>query len=394
MERRIGIIVNPDAGLGGRLALKGSDGMAEIARSKGAEDRAGPRMNEAFEHLFSIIELSLVPWDNVHWLLPKGRMGDTWIPEKMKIHGKWTNISDTPEVTTAEDTINVVNSMIEQNVEIILYAGGDGTTRDIIGALEDIDSASTPILGIPAGVKMHSGSFGASPRSAAEAFAAWFSGDLLIAQTEVMDLDETLYREGEWVVKMYAEAMSPGSPRWMQGSKQRIERVSEIEILESLGDHLRETIEEDPELLVIWGSGGTLRTLGESIGFTITVLGIDVTLGTENVGTDLDENQLINVINNHKSQFGENANILTLLSPMGGQGFLIGRGNLQLSPTVIRLIGIDNILAIVTPAKLATLNTLRIDTSDMDLDRQFQEKKYMKALQGYRTTRLIRISAE
>ena len=394
MERRIGIIVNPDAGLGGRLALKGSDGMAEIARSKGAEDRAGPRMCEAFEHLFSIIELSLVAWDNVHWLLPKGRMGDSWVPEKMKIHGKWTNIFDTPELTTAEDTINVVNSMIEQNVEIILYAGGDGTTRDIIGALEDIDSASTPILGIPAGVKMHSGSFGASPRSAAEAFAAWFSGDLLIAQTEVMDLDETLYRKGEWVVKMYAEAMSPGSPRWMQGSKQRIERVSEIEILESLGDHLRETIEEDSELLVIWGSGGTLRTLGESIGFTITVLGIDVTLGNENIGTDLDENQLIDVINNHKSQFKEKAKILTLLSPMGGQGFLIGRGNLQLSPTVIRLIGIDNILAIVTPAKLATLNTLRIDTGDMELDQQFQEKKYMKALQGYRTTRLIRISAE
>ena len=394
MERRIGIIVNPDAGLGGRLALKGSDGMAEIARAKGAEDRAGPRMYEAFEHLFSIIELSLVPWDNVHWLLPKGRMGDSWIPEKMEVNGKWTNISDTPNATTAEDTINVVNSMIEQNVEIILYAGGDGTTRDIIGALENIDSASTPILGIPAGVKMHSGSFAASPRAAAEAFAAWFSGDLLIAQTEVMDLDETLYREGEWVVKMYAEAMSPGSPRWMQGSKQRIERVSEVEILESLGDHLRETIEDDPELLVIWGSGGTLRTLGESIGFTITVLGIDVTLGNENIGTDLDENQLINTINEHKDRFKNNARILTLLSPMGGQGFLIGRGNLQLSPTVIRSIGIENILAIVTPAKLATLNTLRIDTGDINLDQQFQEKKYMKALQGYRTTRLIRISAE
>ena len=394
MERRIGIIVNPDAGLGGRLALKGSDGMAEIARAKGAEDRAGPRMYEAFEHLFSIIELSLVPWDNVHWLLPKGRMGDSWIPEKMKINGKWTNISDTPNATTAEDTINVVNSMIDQNVEIILYAGGDGTTRDIIGALENIDSASTPILGIPAGVKMHSGSFAASPRAAAEAFAAWFSGDLLIAQTEVMDLDETLYREGEWVVKMYAEAMSPGSPRWMQGSKQRIERVSEVEILESLGDHLRETIEDDPELLVIWGSGGTLRTLGESIGFTITVLGIDVTLGNENIGTDLDENQLINTINEHKDRFKDNARILTLLSPMGGQGFLIGRGNLQLSPTVIRSIGIENILAIVTPAKLATLNTLRIDTGDINLDQKFQEKKYMKALQGYRTTRLIRISAE
>ena len=394
MERRIGIIVNPDAGLGGRLALKGSDGMAEIARSKGATDRAGPRMNEAFEHLISIIELSSISWENVHWFLPEGRMGDSWIPKKMRKYGEWTNIFDTPETTTAEETINVIHSLIEENVEIILYAGGDGTTRDIIGALENIDSASTPILGIPAGVKMHSGSFGASPRAAAEAFAAWFSGDLLIAQTEVMDLDETLYREGEWVVKMYAEAMSPGSPRWMQGSKQRIERVSEVEILEALGDHLRETIEDDPELLVIWGSGGTLRTLGESIGFTITVLGIDVTLGNENIGTDLDETQLINTINEHKDRFKDNARILTLLSPMGGQGFLIGRGNLQLSPTVIRSIGINNILAIVTPAKLATLNTLRIDTGDINLDQQFQEKKYMKALQGYRTTRLIRISAE
>ncbi len=123
-------------------------------------------------------------------------------------------------------------------------------------------------------------------------------------------------------------------------------------------------------------------------------MGIDATLGNQNIGTDLDEKQLIDTINEHKSRFKENAKILTLLSPMGGQGFLIGRGNLQLSPTVIRLIGIENILAIVTPAKLATLNTLRIDTGDLNLDLKFQEKKYMKALQGYRTTRLIRISAE
>lgn len=394
MERRIGVIVNPDAGLGGRLALKGSDGMAKIARERGAEDRAGPRMRESFEHLSSIIQLSSISWDDIHWFLPKGRMGGEWIPKEMKNVGKWTHICDTPDSTSATDTVQVVHSLIEQNVELILYAGGDGTTRDIIGSLEEIDSSSTPILGVPAGVKMHSGSFGASPRSTAEAFAAWFSGDLLVAQTEVMDLDETLYREGEWVVKMYAEAMSPGSPRWMQGSKQRIERISEIEILEGLAEHIHETIEDDPELLVIWGSGGTLRTIGESIGFTITVLGIDVTLGKENKGTDLNEKQLIEVIKQHKSQFKENARILTLLSPMGGQGFLIGRGNLQLSPTVIRSIGIDNILAIVTPAKLATLNTLRIDTSDSNLDLDFQEKKYMKALQGYRTTRLIRISAE
>ena len=111
------------------------------------------------------------------------------------------------------------------------------------------------------------------------------------------------------------------------------------------------------------------------------------------IGTDLNEVDLLEIINQHKSTMNENAKMLTLLSPMGGQGFLIGRGNLQLSPAVLRSIGIDNILAIVTPAKLATLNTLRIDTGDISLDLEFQEKKYMKALQGYRTTRLIRISA-
>ena len=394
MGHRIGILVNPDAGLGGRLALKGSDGQAELARSKGANDRSGPRMTESLEHLFSIISISPGPWKDIEWWLMKGRMGDSWIPNLLGEVGRWNIIDETPQKTSADDTTSAVHTLVKHNVEMILYAGGDGTTRDIVNALIEIDASETPILGVPAGVKMHSGCFGASPRASAEALAAWITGDLLIAKTEVMDLDEDLYRDGEWVVRMYGEANTPGSPRWMQGSKQRVERVSETEILEGLGDHIKETIEEKPEMLVIWGSGGTLRTLGDSIGYAISVLGIDATRGTEQIGTDLDEVGLIETVDSHKKAFGDESEILLLLSPMGGQGFLIGRGNLQLSPDVLRRIGIDAILGVVTPAKLATLNSLRIDTGDAELDAEFRERKYLKALQGYRTTRLIRISAD
>ena len=394
MGHRIGIVVNPDAGLGGRLALKGSDGQAELARSKGANDRSGPRMIESLEHLSSIISITPGPWKDIEWWLMKGRMGDSWIPNSLGEVGRWNIIDETPQKTSADDTTSAVHTLVKHNVEMILYAGGDGTTRDIVNALIEIDASETPILGVPAGVKMHSGCFGASPRASAEALAAWITGDLLLAKTEVMDLDEDLYRDGEWVVRMYGEANTPGSPRWMQGSKQRVERVSETEILEGLGDHIKETIEEKPEMLVIWGSGGTLRTLGDSIGYAISVLGIDATRGTEQIGTDLDEVGLIETVDSHKKAFGDESEILLLLSPMGGQGFLIGRGNLQLSPDVLRRIGIDAILGVVTPAKLATLNSLRIDTGDAELDAEFRERKYLKALQGYRTTRLIRISAD
>ncbi len=394
MGHRIGIVVNPDAGLGGRLALKGSDGQAELARSKGANDRSGPRMTESLEHLSSIISITPGPWKDIEWWLMKGRMGDSWIPNSLGEVGRWNIIDETPQKTSADDTTSAVHTLVKHNVEMILYAGGDGTTRDIVNALIEIDASETPILGVPAGVKMHSGCFGASPRASAEALAAWITGDLLLARTEVMDLDEDLYRDGEWVVRMYGEANTPGSPRWMQGSKQRVERVSETEILEGLGDHIKETIEEKPEMLVIWGSGGTLRTLGDSIGYSISVLGIDATRGTEQIGTDLDEVGLIETVDSHKKAFGDESEILLLLSPMGGQGFLIGRGNLQLSPDVLRRIGIDAILGVVTPAKLATLNSLRIDTGDAELDAEFRERKYLKALQGYRTTRLIRISAD
>tara|TARA_Y100000746_G_scaffold207043_1_gene195126 strand:+ start:74 stop:1222 length:1149 start_codon:yes stop_codon:yes gene_type:complete len=380
---RVGILANPDAGLGGRLGLKGSDGQAELARSKGAEDRSGPRLESMLRH-FSRIHRG--ESSQIEWITSSGRMGTEWIPVDLEI-GVISEVHQSPGETSASDTQDAVARLLEAGIDLLVYSGGDGTTRDIVASLSGSETPELPVIGVPSGVKMHSGCFASSPKAAAEVLSAWIHGDLLVSSTEVLDLDEDLYRKGKWVVRLYAEAFSPNSPRWMQGSKELIQTESEDEIIIGLSDHIGESIVEDGRL-VIWGSGGTLREIGGNIGFELTTLGIDATIGSEQVGTDLAESGLIEILDSHEGP------VTLLLSPMGGQGFLIGRGNLQLSPTVLSSIGIDNIIGVVTPAKLLTVRSLRIETGDDSLDQEFSAKRYMKVLQGYRTTRILPVSVD
>ena len=366
-DMRLAVVVNPDAGLGGRLGFKGSDGRAAEARAAGAEDRAGPRMRQCLEKLS---ELSREPIEILAW---DGRMGGDWIP------GEYTSTGKTPDKTDASSTSDFIKT---HSPDLFLYAGGDGTTRDIVEALGDRE---IPLVGVPGGVKMHSGCFATTPKAAAEVVWSFFTGDLMIARTEVMDLDEEVYRKGEWKVKMYGEAFTPASPRWMQGAKEQVQRESEEETLEAMSSHIANLVEENPDLMLVWGSGGTLRQMCKQIGHDSTLLGIDIQHAGK-MYNDLNESGLLEIINKHQGE------IKLLLSPMGGQGFLIGRGNLQLSPEVLRSIGTENILGIATPAKLLGLNELRIDTGDEELDTEIREKKYLKVLQGYRTTRVIRVA--
>ena len=236
----VGVLVNPDAGLGGRLGFKGSDGRAKEAREAGATDRAGPRMNSTIKRLN---ELSNLRKMELNLLVAGGRMGTDWIPEGIEFE----SIGSYSGETTPEDTGNVVAQFIQRKVDLILYAGGDGTTRDIVSA---IGEEKTPLVGVPGGVKMHSGCFAATPRAAAEVVNAYHLGELMLANTEVMDLDEEVYRQGEWRVRMYGEAMTPASPRWMQGAKEQVESVSEEEVLEGLAEHITDLRKEDENLLI------------------------------------------------------------------------------------------------------------------------------------------------
>ena len=390
---RLGIVVNPDAGLGGKLGFKGSDGRAAEARAAGAEDRAGPRMHQCLSHLVEIAgsslnrteaQLTLVGWE--------GRMGSTWAPEpSSSLHQEWTG--ETPSTTQPEDTARLVEEVVQRGVDAIVYAGGDGTTRDIVNALEALgeDAQRIALIGVPGGVKMHSGCFATTPKAAAEVALSFALGDLRTAITEVMDLDEAIYQEGVWKVRMYGEAWTPSSPRFMQGAKEQVERVSEEDTIEGLAQHIVTLLEDEPDLMVVWGSGGTLRRMGEHLGHALTLLGIDVQHG-ETVHADLNEADLLEVISKHVDDQGNLRPVVLLLSPMGGQGFLIGRGNLQLSPAVLRLVGLNNILGVATPSKLIGLEAVRIDTGDESLDAEFQAKRFIKILQGFRTTRLIRVA--
>jgi len=377
---RLGILVNPDAGLGGKLGMKGSDGKAKEARSMGAEDRSGPRMKTMLNHFATIHRGS---HKDLQWRTSDGRMGTDWIPE-----GSFFNsikvVHSSNSQTNFQHTIDAVSKLIKQGIDILVYAGGDGTTRDIVTALKENGKPKLPIVGVPSGVKMHSGCFASSPKAAAEVLSAWISGDLLVSSTEVLDLDEEQYRSGIWAIRLFDEAMTPNSPRWMQGSKELIETNSEEEIIEGLAEHIEESLVSDGRL-VIWGSGGTLRIIGDNLGYTLTTLGIDATRGEEVIGSDLNESELIATIE------ANDVPVSLLLSPMGGQGFLIGRGNLQLSPKVLSMIGIENILGVVTPAKLMSVRALRIETGDDTLDSKFSEMRYLKVLQGYRTTRVLPI---
>ena len=378
---KLGLLVNPDAGLGGRLGLKGSDGQAEIARSRGAQDRSGPRMRIMLDHLVAISKESL---DGIQWYLSEGRMGTDWIPPTISPFGI---IHSSNSSTDANDTSQLVASLIDSDIDLLIYAGGDGTTRDVVAALSQYGRPELPIIGVPTGVKMHSGCFASSPKAAAEVLSSWLEGDLLLSSTEVLDLDEDLYREGKWVVRLYAEAITPASPRWMQGSKMRVEASGEEEVIQGLAEHVRETLIDD-QMMIIWGSGGTLRKIGGILGFELNTLGIDITLGTNIVASDLNEKEILAALEEHQGD------VILLLSPMGGQGFLIGRGNLQLSPEVLRMIGVDRVLGIVTPAKMLTLRSLRVETGDPEMDERFSKKKYLKVLQGYRTTRVLRVSVD
>ena len=377
LDMRIGIVVNPDAGLGGRLGFKGSDGRAQEARDAGAVDRAGPRMQQCISKFKELLASSLnrmgVSPTIVAW---SGRMGGDWLDGF-----EYEQRKESPTESTAQDTSNLVHDLLEAEVDVILYAGGDGTTRDIVNAL---DGNETPLIGVPGGVKMHSGCFATTPKASAEVLLAFLQGDLMVAITEVMDLDEEIYQKGEWKVRMYGEAWTPSSPRFMQGAKEQVERASESDTIEGLANHIGNLIDDNPELMVIWGSGGTLRRMGEHLNVELTLLGIDIQhKGT--IHSDLNEQQLLQHLAGYEGPR------LLLLSPMGGQGFLIGRGNLQLSPDVLRAIGFESILGVATPSKLLGLSSVRIDTGDPLLDEEYQQRRFVKLLQGYRTTRVIRI---
>lgn len=353
----IGLIVNPIAGMGGKVALKGTDGVVEEAIRRGARPVAPDAVR-----LF-LRELKAHPECNkLTFLTGPGPLGEDYLREfgfrfklisHREIHYKTVGNVKIPD-TSAEDTKKLAKEMLGR-VELIVFAGGDGTARDVVSTV----GKSVPILGIPTGVKMYSGVFAVSPEKAAEVLVRFLRGEARREEREVRDIDEDAFRRDEIRARTYGSALVPVVENLVQGSKEAL-RVNEAEELEALAEAVAEEILGSDGIYFL-GSGSTLKRIKDKLGIDGTLLGVDVVEvrnGTAKLLVkDATEEDLLRFLDR---------NPRVVVTVVGGLNFLFGRGNQQFSANVLRKIPKENILVVATPDKLT--GPIRVYTGDREVD--------------------------
>ena len=361
MAFKLGLIVNPVAGLGGTVALKGSDGAHTAAKAieLGAEPKANSRTKAALEVLLPYKERLTIYTVN-------GDMGE----QTAKALGFNVEVVyNTSAITTPDDTEQAAKILKNSGVDLVLFAGGDGTARNICHAIED----TIPVLGIPAGCKIHSGVYAITPKAAGRVVEMLVKGELVtLADADVMDIDEDAFRQGTVKAKRYGEMQTPSEVRYMQAVKNGGKETDEL-VLADIAAHVVSQMDEDT--FYIMGSGSTVEAIMEEMGLENTLLGVDLIKDQTLVAQDLTAKQLLELTHDQSTKL-----VITLI---GGQGHIFGRGNQQLSPVLIRAIGKENIIVVATKTKLQALNgrPLICDTGDGELDDELTG--YIKVTTGF-----------
>ena len=390
---KLGLIVNPVAGIGGRVGLKGSDG-TEIQRRAlelGAEPRASGRASLALERLRAVPDLEIVTYP--------GEMGET----AARASGFEPTVICTiePGSTTAEDTVTAARDLHHWGIDLLLFAGGDGTARDIYRAIGE----KLPVLGIPAGVKIHSAVYATSPASAGSLAALFLRGRVTsLHEAEVLDIDEEAFRSGSVSAKLYGYLRIPFRTSLLQNQKMASSGGSGS--VSAIAEDIVEGLESD--CLYIIGPGTTTRAITDELGLAKTLLGVDVVRVAETdldaeksatlAWTDANESDLLQLL-------AERRQFKIIVTLIGGQGFIFGRGNQQISPRVIRAVGADasgsnggfnpwkNIVVVGTKEKLYALGSrpLRVDTGDSALDETLSG--YVTVVTGYHERAVRKVTA-
>ncbi len=359
---RLGLIVNPIAGMGGKVALKGTDGEQVLseARRRGAEPEANAKAARALGPLLSHA-------GNICVLTASGDMGQS-LCERLGL--PYEVAYQTPEaVTTAAGTVSAAHALAEASVALLLFAGGDGTARNICQAVGE----SVPVLGIPAGVKIQSAVFALTPEDAGAVAATVADGTAMTySRREVVDLDEDAYRTGRVSAKLYGVMRIPDSPDRLQSMKQSGFSTEEGQ-MEAIAAYLDDKLEDDVYYAV--GSGSCAKCLSRRLGLDYELLGVDVIRNRKLLAKDVTEEQLW--------QFAKDGGLRILVSPIGGQGFLFGRGNHQFSARVLHAVGKAGITVCAPESKLLSIadHTLRVDCGDEQTNQELHG--YYKILCGY-----------
>ncbi len=345
------------------MGLKGSDGaeIQKMALQLGAVPQAQNRTVEALQQLKTVESLEILTYP--------GEMGEdaaracSFEPQVIG--------SITAGQTTAEDTRDAASEMQRRGVDLLLFAGGDGTARDIYSAV----GTGLPVLGIPAGVKIHSAVYATHPRSAGQLAALYLQGKVAgFRELEVMDIDEEAFRQNTLSAKLYGYLKVPFRSSLVQS--QKMPSTGNAQAVAAIAEDVVSKMEDG--VLYIIGPGTTTRAIVEELGLDKTLLGVDVVLNRELIARDASEAQLLALLEEHGT---DQARIV--ITPIGGQGHLFGRGNQQISPQVIERIGRDGIIVVSTPEKLYALGSqpLLVDTGSRTVDEMLSG--YLTVVTGY-----------
>ena len=354
MPLHIGLIVNPLAGLGGSRGFKGSDGddIRALAGQLPQEElqRSQERAARALAYLAQEPGLRISTWG--------GAMGE-WVCQRLGLSAAVLG-APSVELPGAADTREAASVLRNARVDVLVFAGGDGTARDICDAV----AQSLPVLGIPAGVKMHSGVFAVSPEAAGELLRELSRGGLVgLRSQEVRDIDEEAFRHDVVRSRFYGDMQVPGEGRYLQHTKVGGRESHEL-VAAEIATWLVENM--DPQVTYLVGPGSTTAAIMDELGLENTLLGVDAVRGGELLGSDLNEEGLQAILARAP---GEARIIVTAI---GGQGHIFGRGNQQFSSAVIRRVGPERVVVVAAKSKIASLagRPLLVDTNDPELDRE------------------------
>jgi predicted polyphosphate/ATP-dependent NAD kinase len=368
---KLGFIVNPIAGMGGRVGLKGTDGVLKEAIARGAKPIAPKRAGEFLQKLKE--NITETPMEI---LTCPGMMGE----EEAKKASLPVQVlpMEIGEKTTAEDTKTAVKLIVNVKADLMVFVGGDGTAKDIFDAMQNC--GEIPVLGVPSGVKMYSGIFAVNPSDAVDVILAFAQNQAEITEFEIMDADETAIRSNAFAVKLHGFLKAPFLPMRIQGSKQvSPETFDEKENQTAIARFIIE--EMQPEATYILGPGTTVKRIAELLDVKKTVLGVDI-YKNGRIIFDVNEKRILAEVEDWQ-------NTWIILSPIGRQGILFGRGNQQISPAIIKRVGKQRIIVVATKGKLQGIDggVLRVDIGDAEADNML--KGYIKVVTDYREWRLM-----
>jgi len=367
-KKKVGFIVNPIAGMGGAVGLKGTDGkeILEKAVTLGATPVAPARAETFLSQLKTAKE-------DIRLMVGAGWMGEN---EAKNQSFDYKVFGEQKKDTRPEDTVATAKSIASEGVELLIFCGGDGTARDVLNAVDK----QIPVLGVPTGVKMHSAVFAVDPKAAARIALRFLRKQLPLWEAEVMDIDEEAFRQGRVSARLHGYLLSPYEPSLIQGAKMASPMTeSELRNQAAIAVYVIEGMKKD--VVYVVSAGTTTRTIGDLLNEKKTLLGVDLFCNKKLVAKDVNEKQILEAIEGKKAKI--------VVTPIGGQGFIFGRGNQQISPEVIRKVGRDNIVVIATENKMKNLKRLKVDTGDTELDAAFRGT--IKVLTDYKVEQTVPI---